>query len=78
MDIAFHDEKGVRWTVEPHPSPLPKEPAHTTLLFTSERGERRRCVGCLPEGGTWDDVDERVWWALLRYAEVFDEQPTRS
>ena len=70
MSIAFHDEEGVRWRVVPHPAPGPEDPGNTTLVFTSERGERRTCEGCLPEGGTWDDVDERVWCALLRHAEV--------
>jgi hypothetical protein len=70
MSISFRDEKAVRWTVVPHPAPQYEEPGHTTLVFTSERGERRTCDGCLPEGGLWEDVDERAWRTLLRHAEV--------
>jgi hypothetical protein len=70
MPIAFEDENAVRWTVVPQPTPRPGEPGHTTLVFTSERGERRTCDGCLPERGTWDEVDQRVWCALLRHAEL--------
>ena len=70
MTIAFSDERGVRWTVAMQPAPRAEQPGRTTLVFTSEPGERRTCEGCLPEGGTWDDVDERVWCARLRHAEV--------
>ena len=70
MSIAFYDERGVRWTVATRPALRPDDPGNTTLVFTSERGERRVCEGCLPEGGTWEDVDDRVWCALLRHAEV--------
>jgi hypothetical protein len=75
MSVAFHDENGVRWTVVPHSAPQAEAAGRTTLVFTSERGERRTCEGCLPEGGTWDDVDERVWRALLRYSEVMPATP---
>jgi hypothetical protein len=70
MDITFRDEHAVRWTVAPQPAPEGDTPDRTTLVFTSEWGERRVCEGCLPEGGTWDDVDQRVWCALLRHADV--------
>jgi hypothetical protein len=70
MPIAFHDADGVRWRAVPHAAPGPGHPGNTTLVFTSERGERRTCDGCLPEGGTWEEVDERVWCALLRHAEA--------
>ena len=70
IPIAFYDERGVRWTVAADPAPPPGDPGNATLVFTSESGERRTCEGCLPEGGSWDDVDERVWCTLLRYAKV--------
>jgi hypothetical protein len=70
MSIAFFDERGVRWTVAAQPAPRPDDPHTTTLLFTSEPGERRTCEGSLPEGGTWEDVDDRVWCTLLRHAQV--------
>jgi hypothetical protein len=73
MQIAFADEDGVRWTVTPRSAPPSEEPGKTTLVFTSESGEQRRCTACLPEGGTWDDVEERVWCALLRYADAAPE-----
>ena len=69
--IAFEDEDGVRWTVTPRrASRSGTDPAETTLVFTSESGQRRTCEACLPEGASWDDVDERVWWTLLRHAEA--------
>jgi hypothetical protein len=73
MQIAFDDEDGVRWNVTPRRAPPSEEPANTTLVFTSETGERRTYTTCLPEGATWDDVEERVWCALLRYADVAPE-----
>jgi hypothetical protein len=78
MSIAFHDAAGVRWSVLPHSAPGPEHARNTTLVFMSERGERRTCDGCLPEGGTWDEVDERVWCALLRHAEVMTAGPDGS
>jgi hypothetical protein len=63
----------MRWTVSPHGAPSSEEPGETTLIFTSESGEQRTCTASLPEGGTWDDVEERVWCALLRYADVAPE-----
>ena len=68
--IAFHDEKSVRWTVVPQCSPGSDEPGHATLVFTSEAGERRTCDGCLPPSGAWEEVEQRVWCALLRHAQV--------
>jgi hypothetical protein len=70
IPIAFHDAEGVRWRVVPHAALGPEHPRNTTLVFTSERGDRRTCDGCLPEGGTWEEVDERVWCALLRHADA--------
>jgi hypothetical protein len=70
MPIAFNDELGVRWTVAAHAAPRPNEPSNTTLVFTSESGERRTCDACLPPGATWDDVEERIWSALLRYSDT--------
>jgi hypothetical protein len=70
MQIAFADEDGIRWTVTPRSATPSEESGNTTLVFTSESGERRTCTACLPHGGTWDDVEERVWCALLRYADV--------
>jgi len=78
MDITFRDEDAVRWMVVPQPAPGGDTPVRTTLVFTSERGERRTCEGCLPEGGTWDDVDQRVWCALLRHADVLPSSATGS
>jgi len=70
MPIAFHDEQGIRWTVTAQPGARSDEPGNVTLIFTSESGERRTCEGCLPDGGTWEDVDERAWRALLHHADV--------
>jgi hypothetical protein len=70
VSIDFHDADGLGWRVVPQPAPAPEAPGNMTLVFTSERGERRTCDARLPEGGTWEDVDERVWCALLRHAEV--------
>lgn len=70
MPIAFYDEQGIQWTVLAHPAPQRESPDKATLVFTSEAGERRTCEGCLPEGGTWDEVDERVWCALVRHADI--------
>jgi hypothetical protein len=68
--IAFHDEKAVRWTVVPESSPQPGQPGHATLVFTNDAGERRTCDCSLPPGGAWEEVEARVWCALLRHAEV--------
>jgi hypothetical protein len=76
MEIAFPDEFGVRWTVAPLAAPRSDEPGNTTLVFTSESGERRTCDACLPEGTTWEEVEERVWVALLRYSEAAPERPS--
>jgi hypothetical protein len=75
MAIAFQDEFGVHWTVAPQAAPRPDEPSNTTLIFTSESGECRRCDACLPEGGTWEEVDERIWSALLRYSDAPPARP---
>ena len=78
MRIAFRDERSVRWTVVPQRSSLAGEPSHTTLIFTSDGGERRSCDGCLPEGGTWEEVDVRAWRALLHHAEVMHASADRG
>jgi hypothetical protein len=78
MSTAFHDEQRLRWTVVAQTAPRSEESGNTVLVFTSEQGERRMCHGCLPEGGTWDEVDERVWRALLRHAEVMTGGGDRS
>lgn len=75
MPIAFQDEFGVRWTVAPQAAPRADEPNNNTLVFTSDSGERRTCDACLPEGTSWEDVEERVWAALLRYSEVAPDRP---
>jgi len=76
MPIAFHDEFGARWTVAPQAAPRSDEPTNTTLVFTSESGERRTFDACLPDGSTWEDVEERVWAALLRYSEAPPDRPS--
>lgn len=70
MPIAFRDEKAVRWTVVPELAPRAGGTGHTTLVFTNEAGEQRACDGCLPPGGAWEEVEQRVWCALLRHADV--------
>ena len=75
MPIAFHDEFGACWTVAPQPALRADEPSHTTLVFTGESGERRISDACLPEGSTWEDVEERVWAALLRYSAPAADRP---
>ncbi len=69
MPIDFQDESGARWTVETLAASPAGEPGRTTLVFTSPSGERRICDACLPEGATWEEVDDRIWRTLLRYAE---------
>jgi hypothetical protein len=70
--IAFVDDDGVRWTVVSRPAPRPDSPDNEVLIFTSDEGKRRTCDGCRPEGATWVDIEDRVWRALLHYA---DEAP---
>ena len=70
MPIAFRDEKAVRWTVVAHRPAKDPDPSHTTLVFTSEGGELRICDGCLPDGATWDEVEDRAWCVLLHHAHV--------
>ncbi len=67
--IAFSDDDGRRWTVDACPAPRPDSPDNEVLIFTSEDGERRTCNGCRPVGATWEAVEERVWRALLHYAD---------
>jgi len=71
--IAFEDEDGVRWAVVSRPAPRPDSPDNEVLVFTSQDGKRRTCNGCRPKGGAWDDVEERVWRALLHYADEVTE-----
>ena len=67
--IAFRDERGTRWTVRALEPLQPDEPRTARIVFTSESSEGRTCEACLPEGSTWEEVDERVWRALLRHAD---------
>ena len=68
--VQFSDDDGTRWTVVARPAPRPDSPDNEVLVFTSEDGARRTCNGCRPQGATWDDVEVRVWQALLRYADA--------
>jgi hypothetical protein len=76
MPVDFQDESGARWTVDANAAPRSEEPGKTTLVFTSQSGECRICDAALPEGATWDDVDERIWRTLLRYAEPGPGKPS--
>jgi hypothetical protein len=44
-------------------------PSHTTLVFTSDSGERRTSEAWLPEGAAWEDIEDRIWCAFLRYSD---------
>jgi hypothetical protein len=74
MPMDFRDERGLRWTVWSGGAVERDGPSHSTLIFTSESGERRTSEAWLPQGASWDGVEERTWCALLRYSDVTDGQ----
>jgi hypothetical protein len=73
--IQFADDDGIRWSVDARPAPRPDAPENELLIFVSDDGQRRACNGARPPGATWQDVEERVWRALLRYADTSVPEP---
>ena len=70
MQINFHDEQGLGWTVTTPEVSGPGGPSCTTLLFTSQSGERRTSEAWHSADVTWNGVEERTWCAFLRYSDV--------
>jgi hypothetical protein len=66
--IVFCDDVGRRWTVAVRGGDALL--GWAALDFTSETGERRTSECCAPESGTWADIDEAAWRALLSHADV--------
>ena len=70
-DITFFDADGTRWTVVPIlPSRDVLGPTPLRLEFSSEAGEHRVGSAELPEGTTWNAVNDLAWRALLRQAAI--------
>jgi hypothetical protein len=66
--IVFRDDSGTQWTVAVRGGEAVL--GWASLDFTSESGEHRTSECCAPDRGTWADIDDAGWRALLSHATV--------
>lgn len=66
-EITFYDD-GIRWTVVPLPAGRVLGAGPVGFKFVSDGGECRVTNGHVPDGVSWQAVDEVAWRELLRHA----------